>query len=55
MNSEQELGASRELRMLKLRHSLKDAHDATDQEIDNLYNHVIFELLSPQSKEIISK
>ena len=27
----QELGASRELRMLKLRHSLKDAHDAYDK------------------------
>jgi len=27
----QELGASRELRMLKLRHSMKDAHDAYDK------------------------
>lgn len=30
-------------------------HGATDQEIDSLYDHIIFELLSQQSKEVISK
>lgn len=35
--------------------NMLQTHDATEQEINSLYDHIIFELLSPQSKEIISK
>lgn len=41
-------------RLKKRIEDMLKTHDATDQDIESLYNHIIFEMLAPQSKEQIS-